>query len=265
MAQDRSQRGFNLVYPSIAIAVGILMFAAMFAFQFFSVYMTAVLAHWVALMSGGVSVLIAFYQQIRKKAGPYVLYVVAAMCIFFAGFQAWQDEYRMYAAEQIQAGAPQLSAEIVQYGFAPGRTPDESIVTVFPTIYNTGADSIIKHLALQVRTSNGKLFGTQFIPAPSREGDLRMSIPRDTGRGLQLTRDDSLVKYMTQPIPHNGAGSGFAMYYVEVPMEELKSPGWDLMLSFADIKDKSYLVTYRVNGQEHATPDLSNLQGASKS
>jgi hypothetical protein len=82
------------IAPAVAVLVGIGMFAGMFAFQFFKGYMVAVLSHWVALMSGGVSVLITFYQQIRKNAGKYVLYVVAAMCVFFAGFQAWQDQYK---------------------------------------------------------------------------------------------------------------------------------------------------------------------------
>jgi hypothetical protein len=64
-------------------------------------------------MSGGVSVLLAFYQQIRKKVGDYVLYVVGAMCVFFAGFQAWQDQYDKVADLQGRLNAkPAASIQV---------------------------------------------------------------------------------------------------------------------------------------------------------
>lgn len=40
-------------------------------------------------MSGVVSVLITFYEKLRTNVSRYVLYAVAAMCVFFSGFQAW--------------------------------------------------------------------------------------------------------------------------------------------------------------------------------
>jgi len=56
-------------------------------------FLAAVGSHWASLMSGLVSVAITFHEKIRESLSRYVLYTVAAACIFFACFQAWQDEH----------------------------------------------------------------------------------------------------------------------------------------------------------------------------
>jgi hypothetical protein len=120
----------------IAAIVCLALLAAMSRLDFFKDYCAALYGHWIALMSGVISVAITFWEKVRNSLGKYVFYAIALMCVFLAGFQAWQDEHRALQTEQARNGNPSLSATIDQYSFTYGRSDSESIVTIFATIRN---------------------------------------------------------------------------------------------------------------------------------
>ena len=197
--QGRSWKSY--IAPILAVLLGVAMFAGMFAFQFFKVYMLAVLGHWVALMSGGVSVLVSFYKDIRRTAGKYVLYVVAGMCVFFAGFQSWQDQYRIADDKQEQINSkqkqldnltkPDLRGEIYQAIFSrSGDEDQDSLIIITAGIKNFGAPSIIEGIGMRLKLTNGKEIHLVDLPPPSKP--LGLSLPN--GRTpFHLDRGDYLL------------------------------------------------------------------------
>jgi hypothetical protein len=241
------------IAPIMAIVVGIAMFAAMFAFRDFVPYLQAVLTHWVALMSGGVSVLVTFYQQIRKTAGKYVLYVVAAMCVFFAGFQAWQDQYALTATttsentnlhKQLDAlDKPDLKAEIDEFvtgrvalAFENGKsTTGPASVLIVMSIRNLGADSIAEGYNLQVFGVDGGFIGN---------GTMEL-LPDNFKLGYFKVTNDQLLTNKSEeiPIPRGGSRKGYLFFVIEnVDVSLLQRMGTKFVVSFKDVTGRPYSV-----------------------
>jgi hypothetical protein len=78
-------------------------------FDSFHSYVWAVGKHWVALMSGLVSVAFTFYERVRRSVSRYWFYFVACLCLFLAGYQAWDEQERAFTSEHDKNGL--LSAE----------------------------------------------------------------------------------------------------------------------------------------------------------
>jgi hypothetical protein len=206
----------RFIPPVLAVLVGIGMFAGMFAFKSFGDYCRAVLTHWVALMSGGVSVIVTFYREIRKSAGKYVLYVVAAMCVFFAGFQAWQEQFKI-ARELEQktnrlddeAKKPKLHGlidEVVSGYVVPlkGR-----MLVLRMSITNIGsvttvANTYVVHLP-------ASCLGTERSEVAAYGGNFAFVMPH--GKKASFRREDMLFeKTYTNVIPVGGNVTGWLMF-----------------------------------------------------
>ncbi len=227
-------------------------------------FLIAIGTDMVALLSGIGSVILLFLEiaVFHKKGLPrWIVLFVAAACFFFASARVWTTEHRALLAEQIANGEPSLSGTIDQDGIAPGRTPDESIVTVIATIRNTGAESIAQNFALKVETASGIIVDGFLLPAPDRNQKIHLAEHDHSDRGIELTRADSLrTNASYAPIPHNGAAGGFEMFYVKVPFEELKQPGWTIKLNFTDIKNHPYSAVHTRTTNDVDISDLSHLQ-----
>jgi hypothetical protein len=65
----------------------------------FSTFLHQMWTHWVALMSGIVSVILGAAQRLRKKDISSNLFWLLALCLMlFSAFQAWQDQYHKHPA-----------------------------------------------------------------------------------------------------------------------------------------------------------------------
>src|SRR5262249_37771613 len=64
-------------------------------------FLLAVVAHWIAVMSSLVSVLIALWLRVKHKPDipDAVFWGIAALCLFYACFAAWRVEFRKVGAE----------------------------------------------------------------------------------------------------------------------------------------------------------------------
>jgi hypothetical protein len=133
-------------------------FTAMFRFEFFGDYCAALYGHWVGLMSGAVSVGVTFWEKIHNSIGKYVLYGIAAMCIFFSGFQAWQDEHRILITEQNKHN-PQLEFTF-SFMTVGNELPDPKSaveIIVAGNITNAGEmPSIVRNWSLDIEFPDGK-------------------------------------------------------------------------------------------------------------
>jgi hypothetical protein len=89
-------------------------------------FLAATASHFVASMTGLVSLGIALYEQVKGKSDERLFYLIAAMCFFFAGFQAWEDEHTKVLAQITYItpnfnpfGHPNSSLPLFQAGATP--------------------------------------------------------------------------------------------------------------------------------------------------
>jgi hypothetical protein len=149
-----------------ALLVVGLFLAGMSRLEFFREYLGALWPHWITLMSGVVSVAITFWEKIHDSIGKYVLYTVAAMCVFLAGFQAWQDEHKR--ANELARPKIDLSENLdwmqtsTQFQVrAPGgpveHTFDTTIkIVAFISIRNRGVPTVLENWGLHLTWPDGR-------------------------------------------------------------------------------------------------------------
>ncbi|MGH9615804.1 MAG: hypothetical protein ACRD28_03610, partial [Acidobacteriaceae bacterium] len=92
----------------------------------FGGFVAAVAVHWLTLLAGcGATVILALIQKFVLKMEKLPLKIEATILLcfmFFACFQAWQDEHRHAASAQSQFESltkPNLQAQITNLYFAP--------------------------------------------------------------------------------------------------------------------------------------------------
>jgi hypothetical protein len=189
----------------IAIVVGVLLFVAIFIFfSDFKIYAAAVRAHWIALMSSGVSIAITFYEKIRKSVGKYALYVVAVMCVFFSGFQAWQDQYHA-----VQQATPNLVAKMQRISLMPYGNTQNVFMVLLAKVKNTGAPSSIDEIAIDITLPSGKKVNVVGAEVPKGGFILKDS----NGTSTWLPESRSLVLEGQTPIPTGGLIEEFSWGY----------------------------------------------------
>jgi hypothetical protein len=136
------RKGLPSWVPILVVALGFLIIWLIF-FPDSRPYLGAVTNHWVVLMSGLVSVAITFYEKIRDSIGKYALYGIAGACIFFAGFQAWQDQHNLAESERTKNSKPDFFLQVPQMT-TTREMPNPGYISVFAEvlIINRGADSV---------------------------------------------------------------------------------------------------------------------------
>lgn len=226
-------------------------------------FLWAVIYNWAGLSTGGVIVaLVGFWHLLKNQPIPRRLGFVLAVFFLISGFfLAWQDQHRALLWEQQKNSMPQLSETLDQFLGAPGRSYDESLLAIFATVRNTGAESIAEDFELQVKTIDGRTIDGFRLPPPSEKHDIFMAAPGSKTTGVTLRRADSLEENaLLHPIPHNGAAEGFEMFQIPLPQSKLWRVGNVLTLSFVDIYGNKYSGTHEITGGELAIPNLSHLQ-----
>lgn len=212
-------------------------------------YILALVGHTVTLLAGcGATVMLGLIQKYGLKKPLSVKWEIAILgvFVFFAGFQAWQNEHEKVetiTAQLQKTTAPQLSGKIITImtGGVRGHEQD-TIITIDAYVTNTGAPSIAKDFALSVYLPNGKTVTGQFMMPPAKGSSYVMTF--DSGQKAQVYEDAFLLrKAMDQPIPSNGAVGGILMALVHgVTLKEIRSPGILIEITFTDINGKLYSV-----------------------
>jgi hypothetical protein len=111
-------------------------------------FIYAVGGHWVASMTGIVSILVGLCQFVRRKPLAPSAWIAVGLCVlFFASYQAWDDEHeaRVRAEAALSTRAPHLTRSLAYDGLAPviAPTPDQIWLRgVFGTISNVGQDTL---------------------------------------------------------------------------------------------------------------------------
>jgi hypothetical protein len=176
-------------------------------------YGLALMAHWVALMSGIVSIAIGVWLRVRRWRKQIegsditnnAFLAVGVSCLFVAGYQTWLDEHK--AVQQLTAkindlSKPKFVVEIPQSINHYQPTDDTTVAFLAVAITNQGADSsVIGYHA--------------HFHSPSLDSDVdiahlvgAVSLPMPGGMELTLKDDNYIYNKTISIIPRGGSVIG---------------------------------------------------------
>jgi hypothetical protein len=239
--QSKSSKRF-LVMLFIAV-VG---FAGMSRLEFFREYLGALWLHWIALMSGIVSVGITFWEKIHNSIGKYVLYTVAAMCVFLAGFQAWQDEHRIV----VTARQPQL---IGSFGESIGiaKNPNDSVLIVVGVIKNKGAPTVLDHWRLNVKLNDGRSVDASLVVQPPPQVVTELIDPITGSRESLLPSDQWVQKTRDTAVTAEKAAVGWLASRVSgIKADEFAAKKATFTLSCDDVNGHTWTFTDTIDSRQ---------------
>jgi hypothetical protein len=245
VAVDETKTNWIKKYGIVLSVTIIALAVCWYFFSDFGVYFKAICSHWVILMSGIASVLITFHDKVRKSAlGTYGLYSIALMCVFLAGFQAWQDQRQMYLASQTKLDSTHLAGEI--YTFLSGTVVETGNTEMFIqiAIKNTGTPTIVQGYRLSVTGAGVNL--TDISPTTIPE---TLRIHKEDGSVWLFYGRDAIYEKTVRPIPEGGMEVGWLRYNLgslRLSRSEREEMKWTV--SFYDIRGKQYSVTNSPKG-----------------
>jgi hypothetical protein len=228
-------------------------------------FFVAIIADWVALMSGIASVALTILGVVRRwEVLPRrALWIAALVCFFIAAARVWTDEHRArLAAEKRleQLTIPDLSGVIDFVSVAPaGENAQDSIITLYAEIKNLGAPSVVDTFSMKVRSKDGKEVVLLSLGRPSKDVQLFADIPGQYGL---LPVDEFLpIKAITQPVPKGGKTYGWTWGLAKgIRKTELMNPESRIFLSFDDVTGKTIEVVSPVISGIGMPPTLDLLQ-----
>ena len=217
-------------------------------------YFIALMGHIFTLAAGCfATVVLGLFQKyvLRRPLTPKWEIAIFLCFVFFAGFEAWQDEHRqrLQGEQKIEQGEkvveeltiPKFQGTVTYMAFASsGKSGENCLVTMLIKITNRGAPSIADGFAVKA-SRNGKVYEVMDVPPPSKfvrlyEGDTTSS------SYLELDAADYLpAKTMRTPIPHNGAATGFIQLVANgLSVTQATALGTVFDVRFADINGTLY-------------------------
>ncbi len=236
-------------------------------------YFPALWVHWVALMTGIVSLLLSSgvriirwsvhqrgepsrlinpsvpailsQRSMRKKISEFpawVLVVVGITGLFWAGFQTWRDEHLALKSAQKtleELSSPKLVGSIEQTVIGESSDPalrGKTMVLFWMRIMNLGADSIASSYRLKVYLTDGKVFHTDI---PER---IQKTLRFQTGQILKDTTGTAIYEKTSEaPIVRGSAKFGLLQFVVwGESSREFQKPGTRYSVDFADVNGKIY-------------------------
>ncbi len=226
-------------------------------------FLLTVLNHWVALMSGGIIlVMLTLWERHSSRNVPsWFFWGIVVLMIFLAFYLAWRDKHlallqaEKALEEERQQNRPNFIPSIEQVATGRYLQLDCPIMFVLMSIRNTGAQSIAGAWSLTLK-GNGM---DKTVPA-AYLGE-RKHLSGESVQGV-LRVEDTLYEKTQQPIPHNGIVSGWLVFVIEgAKVGSADVPGTKFTISFRDVYGK----IYEASDEFTATPSpLMYVPGAGK-
>jgi hypothetical protein len=219
-------------------------------------YSKQIFTNWIALVGAFLAIL-PFFQPIveravLKKAFPIkLLWVVGFACIFFAGFQAWHDEYAKTH--------PDLKLEIEGSGLAENGGVYAAVVLA--GVSNLGAvPSIAEKWTLKIQPALG---ATKTIDPMWIRQDIPIELHTPDGKSLNFSSKDALyLKADSDPIPSGGKRSGILFFpLAEVPASVALNPRTRYQLGVHDVMGNLVVSgVWRVVGELSSVPFVPGIE-----
>jgi hypothetical protein len=222
-------------------------------FDYFWTFVGSVGSHTVTLFAGCVFTVVlgliekyGFKRRLSVKADIAVL----LLFLFFACFQAWQDQYRTAKNLQAQMDS-QSQPDLIPWlgeGVAPSmKNASDSLITFSGEIKDKGAPTVLDHWGVTVSFPDGK----------KTTGDVLHTEPNDTvtlygPHGEKQTTlygsHDFILSAAATPIPHNGSVTGWiSARIVGLSANEILDKKATLTLSCEDINGKRWYFSAQVD------------------
>ena len=207
-------------------------------------YCSGLFDHWVALMSGVISLAIGIFLRVGHRLGKLSHFsdatdlcfvAIGLICLFIAGYRTWLDEHRALLTER-QFNEPKLSATIQSTAIGqPYGQPDETSIVLVIDVMNAGADSIADHWNLAV-----KIGDDLYSPRPMGLDPTAVVAVMDTS-GNRITYSGAQALYnvsVKAPIPRGGKVIGILMYTLPIRHTEAQQGRLQLILTFTDVRGR---------------------------
>jgi hypothetical protein len=208
----------------------------------FQAFLSALMADWVSLMSGIVSVVLLIVGSVRKwdTMPRWAIWTAAAVCFFFASVRVWTTEHRAYIKVQSQIQEltqPKLRLTIDELGVGQRGKKSITSVLVIANLTNDGAPSIADTWSLKAILTDGrtKLVGTIYIdPTKPISGSSNV-----IGPNWKMSPDDALyIKAASKSIQRGDKVRGVLLFdYDAFTVEEMSKIGTKFELRCSDVKN----------------------------
>lgn len=214
-------------------------------------YFQALLDHTVTLLAGcGATVVLGLLQKYAFKKPLSLKWEVSILLgfVFFAGFQAWHDEYKRGMLQRSEL--PDLHAKyLVMTGrFDEGGVEEGCAVFVMGIITNTGEPTSIPEWYFSVKFADGEeVQGQGLLPIP-RDSQIVV----DKSRHLFMSGDKFWpLQPTSSPVVKGGETSGWI--YFSFPMSPTKF--WERkpvksILRITDVHDKEWKFEQDILGDQ---------------
>jgi hypothetical protein len=188
-------------------------------------FFSALLNHWIVLMSGVVSLAITLILRIRRKdISNKIFWAITVVILFVACFLAWRDEH--------VAKAPNLTCQIEKVIIGKGPDTDFAQVFVQLSVRDVGAPSIAEKYRLHIKTGNFEgSVGYAEIP------NGYTLAPADKTQSLTFSPQESLVEKTAKRIEYGDAQRGWVRFPIQmsnVTPDELRRPGIKYTVTLSD-------------------------------
>lgn len=207
-------------------------------------FVWALLSHWVALMSGGISLVLTFIFRYRHwEPGNKIFATISALCLLFACYLAWSDEH------VAQKDAPNLSCNIENLIIGEGSDTKALQIAVQLSVRNVGTQpSLADNYKLHVKASD---FEVSLLSAEITADYTVTSA--DKSQKILLTRQDSLVEKTKEPIGQGAKKEGWLRFNTAtkeampgISPDLLKRPGLNYTVSVNDVRGKVCSATHAI-------------------
>jgi len=209
----------------------------------------------VALLSGigSVVLLILGITVFHKKELPrWLVFVVAAVCFFFASARVWTTEHRARLQADnhfAELTTPKLECKITTMATAKLKQGDKnSFLVVGGTITNRGGPTVLDLWRLAIRFHDGSILRAEPMVPLAPGGRISLN-----GGGLGFDAEDWWAsKAESTPIVTGGAAAGWLYFVIRgLPTEEL----WDrrpvaVILTVADVNGKEWPFEQAMDGKD---------------
>ena len=219
-------------------------------------YLSALWIHWVALMSGGLALVIGIALRISKRfwatakswsdIPDWLFIIVGVGCLFWAGYAAWKDKNVALLELQKRLSVPQFEGEIRVFTTTfSGTNREDTLITAAEVMIRNplGPASAVYDWTMTVEFPDSTVITGRPIIAPQKTLTLG-TIPGPGYKEILLDASQFWPRLGSQPIPPGGAPTGwFAAVFPSISDQELKSKKGILVLTFKDaVANKSHFI-----------------------
>jgi hypothetical protein len=214
-------------------------------------YLSALWAHWVALMSGVVGLLIGISLRVGRKISQtisswsdipdWAFIGIGAIALFWASYAAWCDQFKEVSRLKTElesardAGKPKLGVQIMQVSSGPaGGTAIGNVIFLIVSVSNSGADSIAGGYRLRVDRPDGS--HASIKPLLMRDG---FTCTAKDGTTIKYVEADAIYEKTSVPIKSGDKKSGPLIYF-QAKNEPLPVGGDKLTVTVLDFLGKEY-------------------------